>query len=65
MKTRKFIVFIKGDGQRHFITKQSIKTRKFIGNTTMDAQLALLMANLGKIFFLSWKEFWYCGILTF
>ncbi|XP_023327823.1 tRNA (guanine(10)-N2)-methyltransferase homolog [Eurytemora carolleeae] len=49
MKTRKFIVFIKGDGQRHFITKQSIKTRKFIGNTTMDAQLALLMANLGLV----------------
>lgn len=38
-----------GDGQRHLITKQSIKTRKFIGNTTMDPQLSLLMANLGLV----------------
>merc|ERR1719483_1405651 len=38
-----------GDGQREKIIKQSIKTRKFIGNTTMDPQLSLLMANLGKV----------------
>jgi len=38
-----------GEGQRHLITKQSIKTRKFIGNTTMDPQLSLLMANLGMV----------------
>lgn len=38
-----------GEGQRHLITKQSIRNRKFIGNTTMDPQLALLMANLGKV----------------
>jgi len=38
-----------GEGQRHLMTKHSIKTRKFIGNTTMDPQLALLMANLGLV----------------
>ena len=38
-----------GEGQREKITKLSIKKRKFIGNTTMDPQLSLLMANLGKV----------------
>ena len=38
-----------GEGQRSLFMKHSIKTRKFIGNTTMDPQLALLMANLGKL----------------
>jgi len=38
-----------GEGQRQLITKLSIKKRKFIGNTTMDPQLALLMANLGLV----------------
>ncbi|XP_067009010.2 tRNA (guanine(10)-N2)-methyltransferase homolog isoform X2 [Anabrus simplex] len=33
------------DGQRDLITKLSLKTRKFIGNTSMDPQLSLLMAN--------------------
>jgi len=40
---------IVGEGQRERITKLSIKKRKFIGNTTMDPQLSLLMANLGKV----------------
>jgi tRNA (guanine10-N2)-methyltransferase len=31
------------------ISKMSIKTRKFIGNTTMDATLSLLMANLAMV----------------
>ena len=35
-----------GDGRRESIKKLSIKTRKFIGNTTMDPTLSLLMANL-------------------
>jgi len=38
-----------GEGQRERINKQSIKKRIFIGNTTMDPQLSLLMANLGKV----------------
>jgi len=38
-----------GEGQREKITKLSIKKRKYIGNTTMDPQLSLLMANLGKV----------------
>lgn len=32
-------------GQRHLIKELSLKQRKFIGNTSMDAQLSLLMAN--------------------
>jgi tRNA (guanine10-N2)-methyltransferase len=38
-----------GEGQRHLLTRFSIKSRKFIGNTTMDPQLAFLMANLGLV----------------
>ena len=38
-----------GGGQRDRIRKLDIKKRKFIGNTTMDPQLALLMANIGKV----------------
>ena len=38
-----------GEGQRERIRKLDIKKRKFIGNTTMDPQLALLMANIGKV----------------
>ncbi|CAH1183253.1 unnamed protein product [Phaedon cochleariae] len=33
------------NGLRQLIQKLSLKTRKFIGNTSMDAQLSLLMAN--------------------
>ncbi|XP_076177877.1 tRNA (guanine(10)-N(2))-methyltransferase TRMT11 isoform X2 [Ptiloglossa arizonensis] len=32
-------------GQRDLIRKLSLKTRKFIGNTSMDPQLSLIMAN--------------------
>jgi len=38
-----------GDGQRDLISKLSIKKRKFIGNTTMDPTLSLLMANLALV----------------
>lgn len=38
-----------GDGQRDRIRKLDIKKRKFIGNTTMDPTLALLMANIAKV----------------
>lgn len=38
-----------GEGQRHLITKLSLKKRLFIGNTSMDPQLSLLMANLAKL----------------
>lgn len=33
------------DGNRTLIKELSLKTRKFIGNTSMDATLSLLMAN--------------------
>lgn len=33
------------DGQRSLVNDISLKTRKFIGNTSMDPTLSLLMAN--------------------
>ncbi|KAH8295195.1 hypothetical protein KR018_008456 [Drosophila ironensis] len=36
-------------GQRHLIKELSLKKRKFIGNTSMDAQLSLLMANQAMV----------------
>ena len=38
-----------GRGQRDRISKLNIKERKYIGNTTMDPQLALLTANLAQV----------------
>lgn len=38
-----------GEGQRQLIKKYSLKTRLFIGNTSMDPQLSFLMANLAKV----------------
>ncbi|XP_014270875.1 tRNA (guanine(10)-N2)-methyltransferase homolog [Halyomorpha halys] len=35
--------------QRELISKHSLKKRKFIGNTSMDPQLSLIMANQAKI----------------
>ncbi|XP_013783068.1 tRNA (guanine(10)-N2)-methyltransferase homolog [Limulus polyphemus] len=37
------------DGQRHLITQIALKDRKFIGNTSMDPKLSLIMANMAKI----------------
>ncbi|CAD7083729.1 unnamed protein product [Hermetia illucens] len=37
------------DGQRNLIKEMSLKKRKFIGNTSMDTQLSLLMANQAKV----------------
>lgn len=37
------------DGQRELIRSHSVKNRHFIGNTSMDAGLALIMANHAKI----------------
>ena len=37
------------DGQRHLANKYSIKKRHFIGNTSMDPTLALIMANMAKV----------------
>ena len=34
-------------GQRHLFKQYSLKTRRFIGNTSMDPQLSFLMANQG------------------
>ncbi|CAB3989569.1 tRNA (guanine(10)-N2)-methyltransferase homolog isoform X1 [Paramuricea clavata] len=46
--TRLFFGRLVANGQRHLIKYYSLKTRHFIGNTSMDAQLALLMANMAK-----------------
>lgn len=37
------------DGNRALIHEISLKTRKFIGNTSMDATLSLLMANQAMV----------------
>lgn len=37
------------EGQRDLISKHSLKKRKFIGNTSMDPQLSLIMANQAQI----------------
>ncbi|KAI5630926.1 putative RNA methylase family UPF0020 domain-containing protein [Phthorimaea operculella] len=37
------------DGQRDLIQHYSLKKRQFIGNTSMDAQLAIIMANQAKV----------------
>ncbi|RVE44309.1 hypothetical protein evm_011033 [Chilo suppressalis] len=37
------------DGQRDVIQYHSLKKRQFIGNTSMDAQLALIMANQARV----------------
>lgn len=38
-----------GNGQRDLIHKYSLKTRYYIGNTSMDPQLSFLMANQGQV----------------
>jgi len=37
------------DSERHAVSKYSLKDRHFIGNTSMDPQLAMIMANLGQV----------------
>ncbi|KAJ2947312.1 hypothetical protein O0L34_g17025 [Tuta absoluta] len=37
------------DGQRDLIQRYSLKKRQFIGNTSMDAQLAIIMANQAQV----------------
>lgn len=37
------------DGNRSLVHEISLKTRKFIGNTSMDASLSLLMANQAMV----------------
>ncbi|XP_047504728.1 tRNA (guanine(10)-N2)-methyltransferase homolog isoform X1 [Pieris napi] len=37
------------DGQRDLIKVHTLKKREFIGNTSMDAQLAIIMANQAQI----------------
>eukprot|EP00794_Sanderia_malayensis_P011859 gene11859-13092_t len=50
-KTCQYIYFgrLIGNGQRDLIHKYSLKTRYFIGNTSMDPQLSFLMANQGQV----------------
>lgn len=44
-KSNKIVCVQLVDGKRSIIKDISLKTRKFIGNTSMDPQLSLLMAN--------------------
>lgn len=37
------------DGQRELIRTHSVKNRHFIGNTSMDAGLSLIMTNHAKV----------------
>lgn len=37
------------DGQRSLISSYSVKTRKFIGNTSMESGLSFIMSNLAKV----------------
>ncbi|KAJ8675779.1 hypothetical protein QAD02_011565 [Eretmocerus hayati] len=37
------------DGQRNIMKKISLKSRKFIGNTSMDPQLSIIMANQAQV----------------
>ncbi|KAL8586578.1 hypothetical protein ACOMHN_053931 [Nucella lapillus] len=37
------------DGQRDKITQFHLQKRRFIGNTSMDAALSLIMANMGRV----------------
>jgi len=37
------------DSERHALHKYSLKERHFIGNTSMDPQLAMIMANLAQV----------------
>lgn len=37
------------DGQRELIRSHSVKNRHFIGNTSMDAGLSLIMSNHAKV----------------
>lgn len=36
------------DGQRHLIDRFDLKKRVYIGNTSMEAEMSLLMANQAK-----------------
>ncbi|CAH1716095.1 tRNA (guanine(10)-N2)-methyltransferase homolog [Aphis gossypii] len=46
---RTFFGRVVSESGRPLIHELSLKKRKFIGNTSMDPQLSLLMANLGKV----------------
>lgn len=37
------------NGNRELVSKLSLKTRVFIGNTSMEPQLALIMVNQGLV----------------
>ncbi|KAG8228981.1 hypothetical protein J437_LFUL009539 [Ladona fulva] len=46
---KKFNSALMCGGRRELISQLSLKTRKFIGNTSMDSQLSLLMANQAQV----------------
>lgn len=35
-------------GSRHLVTKYDLKKRGYLGTTSMDAELSLVMANMAK-----------------
>lgn len=51
---RVFLGRLISHGQRHLIQKYAVKNRYFIGNTSMDAQLSLIMANVAQVKEGSW-----------
>lgn len=46
---RVFLGRLIAEGQRFLIQKYAVKNRYFIGNTSMDAQLSLIMANMARV----------------
>ena len=47
---RVFLGRLISHGQRHLIQKYAVRNRYFIGNTSMDAQLSLIMANMAQVY---------------
>ncbi|XP_065898312.1 tRNA (guanine(10)-N2)-methyltransferase homolog isoform X2 [Dysidea avara] len=46
---RVFFTVLIAQGQRSLLQQYSVKSRVFIGNTSMDAQLAFIMANQARV----------------
>ena len=46
---RIFLGRLVGEGGRELIARYSLKQRRYIGSTSMDAQLAFVMANMAQV----------------
>ena len=46
---RRFYAREVGVGPRHLIAAHTLKKRRFLGPTSMDAELSLVMANMGRV----------------